>query len=275
MSIRLIALDMDGTLLDDNKKLSERNRRALEACIARGIYVVPCTGRTAKGIPEEVLSVPGIRYAITVNGGMIEDLQTGEIMDRHLLDKDIALDVINLVADRHVMYDAYIKGDGISEERFYDHLDDYGITPGIQALIKSTRRKVPNIIEYVKNWDGAVDKVNFFFTDLEEREEVQELLKKRTDVLVSSAVFNNLEINGLGATKGYGLLRLAELLGIKQEETMAFGDGDNDMTMIQMAGVGVAMANGIEALKEIADQIAPVNNESGVAQTIERLVLSI
>lgn len=274
MSIRLIALDLDGTLLDRNKMLSEHNRRVLEECIARGIYVVPCTGRTAKGIPEAVTSIPGIRYAITVNGGMIEDLQTGEVLDQHLLDKDVALDVIDLVHDRHVMYDAYIQGEGISEERFYDHLEDYNIIPEIQKLIKTTRKKFPNIIEYVKKWDGAVDKVNLFFADMEERAEIRELLKKRTDLLVSSSVPNNLEINAPEAAKGYGLLRLAEILGIKQEETMAFGDGDNDLTMIRLAGVGVAMANGIEELKAIADHIAPDHNQSGVARTIEELVLS-
>ena len=113
MSIRLIALDLDGTLLDSRKQLTEQNRRALEACISKGIHIVPCTGRTARGIPEAVKCIPGIRYAITVNGGMIEDMQTGEVLDRHLLDKKTALDVIDLVADRHVMYDAYIDGLGI------------------------------------------------------------------------------------------------------------------------------------------------------------------
>ncbi len=274
MSIRLIALDLDGTLLDSHKRLTERNRRAIEACIARGIDIVPCTGRTASGIPEAVKAIPGIRYAITVNGGMIEDMRTGEVLDSHLLDKETALDVIGLVTDRHVMYDAYIDGFGISEERFYNHLQEYHIAPEIQKLIKATRRTVPNIIEYVRQWNGRIDKVNFFFSDLKERAEIRAILKKRSDILVSSSLENNLEINAPGAAKGEGLLRLAAILGVKPEETMACGDGDNDLSMIQMAGIGVAMSNGEPGLKAAADYVTTSNDESGVAQAIEKLVLS-
>ena len=274
MSIRLIALDLDGTLLDSRKQLTEQNRRALEACISRGIHIVPCTGRTARGIPEAVKCIPGIRYAITVNGGMIEDMQTGEVLDRHLLDKKTALDVIDLVADRHVMYDAYIDGLGISEDRFYNHLEEYHISPEIQMLIKATRCTVPNIIEYVNQWQGKIDKVNFFFSDMDERAEIWAILEKRPDILVSSSVKNNLEINALGAAKGEGLLRLAAILGLKQEETMACGDGDNDLSMIRMAGIGVAMSNGELALKAIADYVTTSNDESGVARAIEKLVLA-
>lgn len=273
MSIRLIALDLDGTLLDSHKKLTERNRKALETCIARGIHIVPCTGRTVKGIPEEVTSIPGVRYAITVNGGMIEDMQTGRVLDSHRLNKETALDVIGLVTDRHVMYDAYIDGIGISEDRFYNHLEEYRICPEIQKLIKVTRRPVPNIIEYVKQWGGEIDKVNFFFSDMEERAEIRDILRKRSDILVSSSQVNNLEINALGAAKGEALLRLAAILGVKPEETMACGDGDNDLSMIRMAGIGVAMANGEAELRELADHVTASNDESGVAQAIEALVL--
>ena len=147
MSIRLIALDLDGTLLDSQKQLSDRNRQALKACIARGIHVVPCTGRTAEGIPKMIKEIPGIRYAITVNGGMIEDMEKKAVLDQHLLEKEIALDIIEQIKDRHIMYDVYADGQGISEDRFYNHLDEYKITKEIQTLVKKTRRVVPNIID--------------------------------------------------------------------------------------------------------------------------------
>ncbi len=274
MSIRLIALDLDGTLLNSKKELTERNKKALEDCIAREIYIVPCTGRTSMGIPEFVRTIPGVRYAITVNGGMIEDMKENKVLDEHLLKKETALELIDLVKDRHVMYDAYIGGQGISEDKFYNHLDEYHVTPEIQLLVKKTRIMVPNIVEYVKKWDGMIDKVNYFFDDLEERQEIWNLLKQRDDILVSTSLYNNLEINGPGASKGEGLLRLAAMLGIKQEETMAFGDGNNDVSMIRDAGIGAVMANGDPGLKEIANYITATNDESGVAQAIEKLVLS-
>ena len=78
----------------------------------------------------------------------------------------------------------------------------------------------------------------------------------------------------MGAAKGEGLLRLAQILGIKREETMAFGDGENDLSMIDKAGIGIAMENGVENLKRIADFIAPDNNDAGVGQMLEKLILS-
>ena len=273
MDIRLVALDLDGTLLDSHKHLSDRNRRALEACIAKGVYVVPCTGRTAQGIPEAIRSISGIRYAITINGGMIEDAQEQIVLDRRLMEKEIALDIIEQVKGFHVMYDIYADGEGISEERFYNHLDEYKITEEIQKLVKKTRRVVPSIIEYVKHKEGMVDKVNLFFSDLNERKNAWELLKKRNDVLVTSSLYNNLESNGLGASKGDALLRLASMLNLPRESTMACGDGDNDFSMIRLAGIGVAMGNGEEKIKEIADYVTGSNDESGVAQAIEALIL--
>lgn len=273
MSIQLIALDLDGTLLDSRKRLPHRNRKAIEACIARGIQVVPCTGRTAEGVPSMIKEISGIRYAITVNGGMIEDMEKKLILDRRLMEKETALSVLEQIKDRHIMYDIYADGQGISEDRFYNHLDEYKVTKEIQILVKKTRRVVPDIIEYVKNKPGMVDKVNLFFSDLDEREEIRILLKQRTDVIVSSSLYNNLEINAIGAEKGEALLRLASILGLSREETMACGDGDNDFSMIRLAGTGVAMENGEESLKAIADYITGSNDEAGVAQAIEKLVL--
>lgn len=273
MSIQLIALDLDGTLLDSRKRLPDRNRKAIEACIARGIQVVPCTGRTAEGVPSMIKEISGIRYAITVNGGMIEDMEKKLVLDRRLMEKETALSVLEQIKDRHIMYDIYADGQGISEDRFYNHLDEYKVTKEIQVLVKKTRRVVPDIIEYVKKKPGMVDKVNLFFSDLDEREEIRALLKQRTDVIVSSSLYNNLEINALGAEKGEALLRLASILGLSREETMACGDGDNDFSMIRLAGTGVAMKNGEESLKAVADYITGSNDEAGVAQAIEKLVL--
>ena len=273
MSIQLIALDLDGTLLDSRKRLPHRNRKAIEACIARGIQVVPCTGRTAEGVPSMIKEISGIRYAITVNGGMIEDMEKKLILDRRLMEKETALSVLEQIKDRHIMYDIYADGQGISEDRFYNHLDEYKVTKEIQILVKKTRRVVPDIIEYVKNKPGMVDKVNLFFSDLDEREEIRTLLKQRTDVIVSSSLYNNLEINAIGAEKGEALLRLASILGLSREEKMACGDGDKDFSMIRLSGTGVAMENGEESLKAIADYITGSNDEAGVAQAIEKLVL--
>ena len=126
--IGLIALDLDGTLLNEEKHLTEENRKALQECIERGVYIVPTTGRTLEGIPQEVKSIPGVRYAITVNGGRIMDQEKNCTIDSRLLSPEQALQVIDVVREYPVMYDAYINGRGVCEKRFLDHLEEYGIT---------------------------------------------------------------------------------------------------------------------------------------------------
>ncbi len=275
MEIRLVAFDLDGTLLDDNKCLSERNRRALEACADRGICLVPCTGRIKNGIPPEVMAIRGIHYAVVINGAGIVDIREEKMLDRKLMPPETALAVM-AVADAYpgIMYDAYIDGGGISEEKFYDHLEKFAIPPGIQKMIRQTRVKVPSIMGYIRETNRAVDKINMYFADLEDKEMMRRLLRQFPDTLVSSSVYNNLEINGEGAEKGDALLRLAAYLGIDRSQIMAFGDGENDYSMIEKAGVGVAMGNGDARLKELADYVTAGNNESGVAGALEELVLS-
>lgn len=268
MSIRLIALDMDGTLLTSEKTLSEENKRALEKCIEKGIYIVPATGRTTVGIPDFVKNIPGVRYGITTNGAVLADMETGETLDERLLSPEQVIRILELLDRHNAMYDPYIKGRGISEERFYDHMEKYGLYGPMKELVKQTRDVVPNIIEYVKERQLPAEKVNSFFGDLEEREIVKKELEQLPGIIVTAALAFNLEINSEDATKGKGLLRLAEYLGIKQEETMAFGDGGNDISMLQAAGIGVAMGNASESVKESADYVTSGNDESGVAAAI-------
>ena len=145
MKIRLIALDLDGTLLDSQKRLPERNKKAIQDCIARGIHIVPCTGRIAIGIPECIRQIPGIRYAITVNGGMVEDLQEKRILDEKLLTPRTVVEIYELVSGYHVMCDAYIQGAGFSERRCFENMDEYKIPEVVQQLVRETRTPVDNL----------------------------------------------------------------------------------------------------------------------------------
>lgn len=274
MTIKLVALDLDGTLLDSEKHLSIRNRQALEACIEKGVYIVPATGRTILGIPDEVKHMPGVRYAITLNGGVLVDMADGHSIDERKLDCAATLEILDVVSKFHVMYDAYIEGVGISETRFYHHMDEYNIPEAIQNLVRITRRVVPNIEDHIRTGNVPVEKINLYCSSLDDREAIRQILSGRDDIIISSSLKNNLEINALGATKGEGIAHLAAHLGLGIEETMACGDGENDVTMIRAAGIGVAMANGEAELKALADYVTATNDEDGVAQAIERFVLS-
>lgn len=273
--IKLIALDLDGTLLNSEKRLSQRNEKALRECIRRGIEIVPCTGRIWKGIPEFLREFPGIRYAITVNGAAIVDIQKKEEIDQRKFCAAQAIEILELAKGFNTMYDAYIEGQGYGEKRFMDHMDSYGIPPVVQKMVRDTRVIVPDVVEKVKREQRDVEKINYFFGDLEERARAREELLKRSDVIVSSSFQFNLEINAVGATKGEGILRLASYLGIEPEATMGFGDGENDLSMMQKAGLGIAMANGEDIVKQAADYVTDSNDLDGVAKAIEKFVLDM
>lgn len=270
--IKLIAFDLDGTLLDSRKCLSAANRNALLKCMEQGIEIVPCTGRIWSGVPEFIRNFPGIRYAITVNGAVIEDIREQRVLDERKMSWEKAIEILELADHFRTMYDVYAGGKGYGEARFMNNMADYGISPEIQTMIRATRSIVPDLLEEVRRLARPVEKINYFFNDSQERKRAREALLARGDVIVSASFPNNLEINAPGAEKGEALLRLAAYIGISPEQTMGFGDGENDMTLIQKAGIGVAMENATAELKEKADYVTTGNDSDGVAAAIEYLL---
>ncbi|MFR1833819.1 MAG: Cof-type HAD-IIB family hydrolase [Lachnospiraceae bacterium] len=271
--IKLIALDLDGTLLNSKKQLSQGNLWALKSCIAKGIQIVPTTGRTVDGVPSVIKEIPGVRYAIATNGAVIFDMQTQTVIDKRMLDKEQVLTILEILEQYPVMYDPYINGRGISEEKFFEHMDRYGLTKEFQEMVRVTRDVVPNIIRFVKESNSPVEKINMFFAEPSLKREIRERLKEISNIIITSSIPLNLEINHPEATKGKGILRLARHLGISREETMAFGDGENDHSMIEEAGIGIAMENGMNSLKMKADYVTKSNDEDGVAAAIDRFIL--
>lgn len=272
MDIRLIALDMDGTLLDEEKQLSSANKDALNACIRRGIHIVLATGRPVSGISEVVRQIPDIRYGIFTNGANVRDFREEKVIAQELIDWELAYKVLTFLSHYPVAYDPYVNGRGKMEARFRNHLSEYGLPPAMQKLVLATRDEVPDEIEWVKNHKFPVEKINVFTPNHQLRMNLWEKLNQYSELIVTSSLHYNLEINAASATKGNALLKLAEYLGLKQEQTMAFGDGSNDLSMIQAAGIGVAMENGVESLKQQADYITASNEKNGVAAAIHHFL---
>lgn len=276
MKISLIALDMDGTFLDDQKRISEENRQVLLECVHRGIEIVPATGRTMLGIQEIADQFPFIRYAITTNGAVVLDTKENKEISTCKLQPDLAVKLMQMArdSDDDIMYDVYIDNIGYTTNEFLSKLDFYIQSPAVAELVRKTRRPVQNHILYVEKTGKEAEKINMFFRTEEARQRMRRELASVPGILVCSSIANNLEINAAGADKGSALMRLADYLGIAHIETMAFGDGENDLSMIQMAGFGVAMENGDDVLKKTANYVTCTNNESGVAHAIRRFCLT-
>ena len=272
--IKIIVLDLDGTLLTSDKKISPRNYAALEQAAEKGIHIVPSTGRFYDGMPAVVRELPFVRYAITVNGAEIYDAREDRVLHRAEMTAEQAEEVFAFLDTLPVVYDCYQDGWGWMEKSLYDRAGDFIEDPKVLSMVKDLRTPVEGFRELIRSRNRGVQKIQMFFKDMDKRAESLPLLRQRFPGLnVTSSITNNLELNSLDAHKGVALLKLCDILGVDPAQTMAFGDGLNDITMLQTAALGVAMDNAYPEVKEAANFITDTNDHDGVAKAIEQFCL--
>lgn len=271
--IRLIAMDLDGTLLTTDKRLTARNRSAMEKAAEMGNYIVPATGRIYAGLPEEIRELPFIRYLILANGAAVYDREEDQVLYRAEIPQQTALQVFDWLDGFPAIYDCYQDGQAYMTAEMLKKADRYAPSPIYLKMILSLRKPVPDLKEQIRKRGGAVQKIQAFCQTAETQELVMQKTAERFPQLaVTSSIARNIEINDGRANKGAALQALCEYLGIETEGAVAFGDGSNDLSMIRAAGIGVAMENGVQAAKDAADRIAPGNDEDGVGRVIEDLI---
>lgn len=272
----LLAFDLDGTLLDDDKGIPPENLRALEAAADRDFVLVPATGRMVPGIPANVRALPFCRYYIVSNGAGVYDAAEDRLLLRADIPAELALRCCEHMDTLPVIYDCYQGDSGYMTRSMYDNCEDYfPFEPHMYEMVKLLRRPVEELKAFLRRKGEPVQKMQMFFRprDLALRaEELARFPSLFPELTASTSVSNNVEINSARAGKGKALLALAELLGIPREDTVAFGDGTNDCEMLEMAGLGVAMANADPQVKALADEITEPNNAAGVAKVIRRLL---
>lgn len=273
MPVKLIAFDLDGTLLDGRKNIPEANLQALRAAAEAGVLLVPATGRIYTGIPEQIRSLPGARYFITINGAYAYDA----VEDRNLysseLSVELCLRLIRYMDELPIIYDSYQDNWGYITRSMFQRAGDFIPDPGIMKMMRELRTPVDNLSETLRQKGRPVQKMQMHFQDLAERDRQLKLVAELfPETAVSSSLPWNIEINSAGATKGQALKALCQALGIDLRDTLAFGDGTNDLDMIRTAGIGVAMGNGAEEVKAAADWVAPNNDDAGVAAGIYRFM---
>lgn len=276
MSIRLIAFDLDGTMLDDNKELTAENLSALKEAAERGVVLVPATGRIYPAIPDFLKNLSFIRYYILTNGAYVYDSLEDKVIHRGEISSELSLRCIRYMDSLPVIYDCYQDSKGYMTESMYNAAEKFfPDQPHMLEMVKRLRKPVPDLYEYLKSNGKGVQKLQMFFMeeDMGLREKQLETFSEVFPELVAtSSVKNNIEINSVNAGKGKALNVLAQRLGINIEDTVAFGDGTNDIEMLKAAGCGVAMENASAQVKAAADVITANNNDSGVGKGIKLLL---
>lgn len=270
MTVKLIALDLDGTTLNSKNQLTEYTQETLESAVKQGIRVVIATGRPLVALPEVVTSVSGIEYAITSNGAAIVDLNTKDILHKNNIEEKAMEHIYKMLKQHDFMTEIFIHGKAYVEKNIFDNLDTMGFTETHKAYVRRTRLPHENVLEFMLENSGEVENINVVFSNQSDKAYMYERLKELEHVTVTSSFSHNLEINGSTTTKASALLQMCKMFDIKPEEILACGDSPNDEEMLKLAGFSVAMGNAEESVKQVAKYVTSTNDEDGVAHAIRK-----
>ena len=266
---KLIALDMDGTLLTSEKVISEDTKKALKKAEEKGVKVVLATGRPLAGITrflEELDLFKGDDYALSFNGGLVLNTKTEEkVYEACLKGSDLKY-MYKIAQELNVNIHAFSAREGLITPKMSQYTEHESRLNGIDVTIRDFNEV---------DDDEVIVKIML----IDPQEKLDEAIKKLpAELFEKYSTFKSapffFEVTNKKVDKGMGLKKLGEHLGIKQEEIIACGDAENDLSMIKYAGLGVAMANAMDVVKENADYITASNDEGGIVKVIEEFILS-
>lgn len=261
---KLITVDLDGTLLNSQCKVSENNLSAISQLSEKGIYVVPCTGRTLAEIPNTLKNNKDIRYIIHSTGAVILDTFTNQTI-LNCISKSVSNKIFKVLDD----YDVHmaIRNNGYCHVQ-KDTIDKksishYNIFLGHEDVIKNFAKKVDSLSEWRKNIDN-IEAFALFFHTKKQREECKMRLEKIEGILLTSVSDYNIEIISKFAGKGKAITNLAKILKIEKKELLGLGDSENDLPMMQAVGMPVAVSNATDLLKSYCKEIICSNEENAM-----------
>ena len=270
--IRLLALDIDGTILTREKKLTARTKNAIESAADAGIAIALVTGRPFHGIPDELMFLKGLGYVISSNGAVTTDVMQGMCLRIANLDQELAIEIIGMLRVLDLVYAAFADGVGYCElEPFNRHIGMID-NPGLETYIRKSRRITCDMEGVLRASRNGVENIWFIAQDKAERNELNREINNKWNVRTVMTGKADVEIGSPEADKGLALSKLAEHLSVDKSGIMAIGDNDNDMGMLKAAGIAVAMGNADEEVKRIADIITDGNNDDGAAKVIEKFL---
>jgi len=276
--IKLICIDMDGTLLNSNHEVSEENKTAIKKAYDMGINIAICTGRIFLSA-RHYADLIGINApVIASNGAFIKNGYMDEPIYENPLSKEMAIDIYRIVKKYGLTihfntWNVLFMETPAPEDHAYVVMNrDLPEEKRVNFIINE------NLDEAIQNYEGNILKaIVIENSDNKEKlwaakEEIKDTFRDKLHVVSSGK--NNFEVMVGSVSKGNAVAYLADMLNITQEEVMCIGDSENDLSMINYAGIGVAMGNGLDMVKEAADFVTDTNDNSGVAKAINHFVLN-
>lgn len=271
--IKMVALDLDGTALTPDRHFSPRTKDAFAKAMAQGVHVVIATGRTLQSLPEEIYHIPGLEYGITSNGARILHLHDRRVIFESLLTPDAVRAVIAVAQERGIRAEGFTQGHAYIDQKEFDGVQNGTITTRDRAYVMATRNPVPDIFAFLEDHCHSIENISLNYDSDAQKGETEAVLAQIPGITLTSSFPLNNEVGGADTSKANSLRILCQQLGLTENQLMAVGDSHNDLAMIRLAAVGVAMGNAEEAVKAEADHVTLSNAEDGVALAMERFVL--
>lgn len=267
--IKLIALDIDGTLLTSDRAVSEDTYRALRAAHSGGCMVVLATGRAFRSLLDVKELIGCVSYAITSSGSGVFDA-TGNMLFAAQMPQHLVRAVTEAVCALGVTPEVYIRGQAYASAYQLQNMHSWGVSREACDYVLKTRIAVEDFNQFVEQNIDAIEGMDVLTAPHSVRENLRTALDAIDGVVVTSSSKYYADINVSGITKASGLAHLGALLSIDSSEMMAFGDAENDLDMLRYVGVGVAMGNCLPALRQAADYITDTNDADGIAKALHR-----
>lgn len=272
MEYKMIGLDLDGTLLKDDKSIDAKTKEYLETLSANGVHIVPITGRPLSGVPDCIRSIKGVDYIISNNGSKTVLNSTNETLFSLAMDNATSKRVIEAVKQTGAIFEVFLNHYGYCEKFVFDHYKEVYTGTVLGDYIFSSRKQVDSLLTLFDDKNAEADEVFIICKDNDDRE----IIKAQTDKIIGiqycMLADRFLEITKKGTDKGTALEMLCNHLKIKLDKVIAFGDGENDLQFLNKAGTAVAMGNASDNVKAQADIVTDTNNNQGILKVLKDLI---
>ncbi len=271
--IKMIATDLDGTLLQTRGVITEKTRNAIEKAIASGIQFVPISGRPYNSLPDALFDIKGIEYCSTSNGAVAQKFETGDRIYSVLLPARSARAIVrclgNYYRDGEIAYEAFIDGVPYAAAEYVMDPSRFGVPDTVIEYIKRERLPVPYIIDFIYENAEKLDSIAIILKNPALQGMIWRHLEREVpDIYVTAAVDYRVEMSAKDTGKDIALKKIADELNIGLENVLVFGDGENDAPMLKCAGWGVAVENATDNCKAAADEVIGRYDSEAVADYI-------
>ncbi len=270
---KLVVCDMDGTLLNSKAEVSERTKRALKKLFEKNIHVAIATGRiyTSARVYAKYLGL--VTPIIACNGGIVKDLADNRIIYDSPIRKEDCLKVFDICKQNNVYFHFYTQDVFYTEKLEMPSLKYSEWNKTLKEEDRIDIRVIQDAYAHLLQKDEKIYKIQLNSNDLQLLANMREKIEEIQTITCSKSWHNNIEVMNKNVSKGNAVRHLAESLGVKREEVVCFGDNENDISMLSYAGLGIAMGNAEDVVKEQADHVTTTNDEDGVAVALEKFVL--